>query len=221
MHNCRPTASQPPPPLSLQTGLVPYAALQPMECCQQKVHQEKEDQKIGTINLLSKNPPPRPPKPDYELKKANTELKGKSLQSWFPSKRDRGTLLEDTTHAIVKVHCGFTVVLRLRLGLSLPHLLTVLREKFQLPDQPLLLRYRENVDETILEIKTSEALQQAWAQASRGHLTLWMQKNPVLPECQPQGSTRTAIALFKYNGQEPGDLALRQGDMVQVLSEGI
>uniref|UniRef100_UPI00358F7093 NADPH oxidase activator 1 n=1 Tax=Myxine glutinosa TaxID=7769 RepID=UPI00358F7093 len=199
-----------------ETGLVPLTALQPMGCCQQEA---KEHQKTGNITLLSKEPPPRPPKPDCELKKANTELKGKNLHSLFPSKWDSVAFLKDTTHALVKVHCGFTVVLRLRLDLSLPHLLTVLREKFQLPDQPLLLRYRENIEETVLEIKTNEALQQAWAQASCGHLTLWMQPNPIPLECPPQGSTRTAIALFQYNALEPGDLALRQGDKIQVLSE--
>lgn len=118
--------------------------------------------------------------------------------------------------ATVTVQCAFTVALKVPRGADLAGLRGLLSQALCRQAQHAQLSYRAPSDKgRWVPLPGDEALQRAWrdAAASAGALQL---------QCRGAGGRAAlyqVVAQHNYCARAPEDLALRQGDVVDVLGE--
>ncbi|XP_040142653.1 NADPH oxidase activator 1 isoform X3 [Ictidomys tridecemlineatus] len=117
----------------------------------------------------------------------------------------------------VTVQCAFTVALKAPRGADLSHLRALLAQALPHQAQQGQFSYRAPNDAAPwTPLPGEEQLQSAWRDAALGPRGLQLQ-------CRGAGGRpvlRQVVAQHDYLAQEPEDLDLRRGDVVDVLCEG-
>ncbi|XP_007893753.1 neutrophil cytosol factor 2 isoform X2 [Callorhinchus milii] len=159
-----------------------------------------------------KSPPPQIPAPPTTVAPEKTSLKvtgenqfaGRSHQPGEPARKVQHTEQPIPKPSIVKVHFKYTVVLRVKPGITHIELQAAICKKFKLTECIFGLSYKAS--DELIPITSETKMKSAWSQSNNGRLTIWCKYLKVM-------------ALYDYETSEPGDLLFQEGDIIHVLAQ--